>query len=346
MIRDLQLCVALRRELVPPTKLTNIPALDRILCIALNASPPSVEDLPQESRPARNRYGPVVDITSMSTASGKTHILYHIAMLCTLPEEHYGVPMNGKAAAVIVFDSDGRFDVQRLYSIMKSHILRCHGISDISDAELGTVAREALSHIHVYRPQSSQSMIKMLSGIRGYLLDLENHYSSNRRLDAILIDGLSSFYWQDRHAGSIEKENGSTEYQEIYNTLVQRIREVSAQFGAFVVVTNWGLQTFVDNSGDASAAASFRSHLPLAWTKLVDVKLVVQRDDPVTFRSGISIAEALQEREESTEKKDGDHFSGWVDVRALNSGIQANFQDRETTRFHYTIGQDGIQFKS
>lgn len=282
----------------------------------------------------------------MSTACGKTHILYHIAALSTLPEEHNDVPLHGKPAAVIVFDTDGRFDVQRLHTIMKSHILRCYGATEISDTELDTVAREALNHIHVYRPQSSRSMIEMLSGIRGYLFEPENHFSSSRRLNAILIDGLSSFYWQDRHAGSIEKENGSTEYQDIYNTLAQRIREVSAQFGAFVVVTNWGLQMLADSTEDAGMGMSFRSHLPLAWAKLVDVKLVVQRDDPVTFRRGISIVGALQQREKNAGKKDRDCFSGWVDVRALSVGIQANYHGRETTRFHYTIGHDGIQFES
>jgi len=343
----LQLCVALRRELVPPAHLTNIPALDRILSIALDAEPSlPPEDFPQ-ARPARNRYGPVIEITSMSTASGKTHILYQIALLSTLPMEHNDVPLYGKSAAVIVFDTDGRFDVQRLHSIMKAHILGCYGTLKISDVELDTIAREALSHLHVYRPQSSRSMIEMLSGTRGYLLELASHHSSGRRLDAVLIDGLSSFYWQDRHAGSTETESGSTEYQEIYGTLVQRIREVSAQFGAFVVATNWGLQLLADTTGDTGVAMSFRSHLPLAWTKLVDVKLVVQREDQVMFGKGTSVAEALRQRKEITEEKeDGDRFSGWVDVRALSVGVQAGFRDREITRFRYTIGRDGIQFKS
>ena len=296
----------------------------------------------------------------MNTACGKTHILYCTAVLSTLPSLHGRVPLGGRSAAVVVFDADGRFDVCRLYAIARQHIHRCHqeAESAISEADADAVATSALQHVHLYRPQSSSSLIDMLKGLPDYLLQPGGHSSAQRCLDAVLVDGLSAFYWQDRLTG---QELGESVYQETYEAIVRRLRQASARFGALIVVTNWGLQLSESTrpsfpgvgvppapvSGEAAELPVFRSHLPAVWSNFVDVKLVVMRDATVPFRRGIPIAEALQEGGAREEAREGaaSSFTGWVDVRNLSVNLQESLGARDRM-FRFSISQDGITFAS
>ncbi|KAF8531692.1 hypothetical protein BDD12DRAFT_682409, partial [Trichophaea hybrida] len=280
---------------------------------------------------------PVIEITSVNTASGKTHLLYYITALCILPSHWHSVPLRGKNSAVVVFDNDGRFDLCRLHSITRSHILGCHKDNgfNISEQDADAVTNAALHHVHIYRPQSSRSIIEMLKGLPEYLLQSDSHHSIQRCLAAILVDGLSAFYWQDKLTGLGTEAPG---YQQTYEIIVQHLREVSAQFGAFIVATNWGLQ-LVENTmqlvgglatipGSESASfgathrgeaqvPAFRSHLPSAWAKFVDLKLVVERDAMIPFQRGISIMEALSDNDVREKAASRNSFTGWVDMRGL-----------------------------
>lgn len=362
----IQFCVLLHEDLTPRGCLLHIPAIDRILSTILQPPPPPTANLKVNSiprPPAKERHGPVIDITSMSTACGKTHLLYYIAALCTLPSHRHSVPLRGKNSTVVIFDNDGRFDLCRLYCIMRSHILGCHEDKgfNISELDADAMANTALQHVHIYRPQSSRSMIEMLKGLPEYLLQPDGHHSIQRCLAAILIDGLSAFYWQDKLTGPKTKAPG---YQQTYDKIVQHLREVSARFGAFIVATNWGLQlventmqlaggvatvpsntttSFGTTNGEEIWVPAFRSHLPSAWTKFVDLKLVVERDTVVSFRRGISIVEALTENDAREKAGGNGGFTGWVDMRGLNIGAQQSIPNRDRT-FRFRIELDGISF--
>jgi hypothetical protein len=297
----------LQGQLRPPKTLLGIPALDRLVGMVLG---------PQDGSPAA---GPVVEITSTSTAAGKTHVLYYIAALSTLPAQHAGVSLHGKSAAIVVFDTDGRFDVHRLRLIMNSHILACFSAAAAASSlpsteELDTLTTAALEHIHIFRPQSSREMMEILKTLPAYLFDFSCHHSAHRRLDALLVDGISAFYWQDRLDAAA--------YPELYQLLVYHLRTVAVRFGAFVVATNWGLH-LSDTASEAGPGSpgkvAFRSHLPPAWGKFVDVKLVVERGGPGEFR-------------------------GWIDTRGLGVRAQGTLKSENVT-FRFRIGYEGIVFE-
>jgi hypothetical protein len=293
-----QLCVKLQKAVNPPT--LGIPAMDRLLGLALG---------PQHSSAG----GPVVEITSTSTAAGKSHILYYIAALSTLPSAHRGLALHGKGATIVVFDLDGRFDVHRLRRVMNGHILSCFSTTTSSTPppsteDLESLTSTALEHIHILRPNSSRELISQLKLLPDHLLDPHSHHhSAHRSLDALLLDGISAFHWQDRL--------DSAGYQNLWELLVHQLKTVATRFGAFVVATNWGLQL---SDTTERGRVAFRSHLPPAWGKFVDVKFVVERCGEGAFR-------------------------GWVDTRALGVRVREGLREVDCG-FRYGIGREGITF--
>lgn len=358
------MCTKIHKDLNPPVRLLRIPPLDRIISTVFTASssaaftvdPRSESVVPSPPIQIKDLH-PVIEITGTSTACGKSHIIYYIAALSILPEDQNNVSLDGKDSAVVIFDTDGRYDVRRQFTVIKSYILQRYHIVDetVVDANIDCLIKTAMKHIHVYRPQSTLDMIEMLNGLRVYLLDLDSHYSASRPLDCVLIDSISAFYWQDRLAGLVSQK-GTPGYQERYQILVKKLQEISASFGAFIVATNWGLQHHeplqedYQGSGVAHVGVQrpgdniiFRSHLPAAWNKFVDIKLVVKRDVITPFRQGISIIEALNERQAMFSPNYNDNFSGQIDVCSFKTAMQELFKGKNG-RFHYRIGESGIFF--
>lgn len=330
--------------------LLGVPEVDRILAAAV----------PREAVPGMvplRKKAPVVEFVSVGSGAGKTHLLYCVAASCTLP-----VGRGGKGAAVVVFDNDGRFDALRLARIMKSRIRSC-GV-EVTEVEVEDIARDALRHVHIYRPQSSGSMIEMLEAVPEYLMEFGSHYSADRSLRAILVDSMSAFYWQDRMAESIPggEELG---FQETYQAIVHHLKKASAAFGAFIVVTNWGLHLKDRNRGTSgspgaiSAGAGpeptpsggnehvqmFRSHLPQPWTKFVDVNFVVERDVIAPFSRGASVVEALSRNEAREKQVNKNGFTGWVSFQDLEPDAQNALKGKDGM-FHYSITPDEITFSS
>ncbi|KAA8903018.1 hypothetical protein FN846DRAFT_70185 [Sphaerosporella brunnea] len=357
-----ELCVGLQKDMMHSAgRLLHVPKIDRILSLALDFSTPiSAHNTTQQVAQSPSRlWGPVIEITSMNTASGKTHIVYYLSALCTLPAYHHGVSLSGKSSAVLVFDTDGRFDVHRLRAILRSHILHCFeaGPMRISAQELDNITQSALDHVHIFRPQSSRSMVEMLKGTATYLLNLGIHKSSQRRLDAILVDGMSAFYWQDRF-NWVGTEKGVTGSLENYDLIVHYLRALSTSFGAFIVSTNWGLHIndAVPDSPEARntvgtpitavspASPAFRSHLPSCWAKFVDVKLILERSAPTTNRREVSTGKGMQKRNATQLATKQHEICGWVDIRGLSIRAQVLLKDESTT-FHMKIDGDRIEFE-
>jgi len=350
-----KLCIAIQKATRGQGRPLHIPSLDRIISAVPRPLGLPNAISPVQTQQAERIYGPVIDITGVTTASGKTHILYYVAMLSSLPASLRGVALDGKSAAVVIFDSDGRFDVRRLRTMIKAHLQRCIQISSdsIEDNAVEATALESLKHIHIYKPQSTADMITMLRSLPEYLLNADGHYSGGRRLDAILVDGMSAFYWQDRHAGSMP--TAIPGYQETYSTLVGLLREISSRFGAFILASNWGLQ-LVDSftngldsvSGLPLARGSqqpaFRSHLPPSWWKFVDIRFVVQRDVATPFRRDITVVEAVAAKTTRPDVSGSYSFSGWMDVRRPRAN-QPEPQKSKEWGFRYWIDKHGISFE-
>lgn len=166
--------------------------------------------------------GTVIEVTG-SSCSGKTHLLYMVTARGVLPR-HLGC----REGTVIVLDTDCRFDVARLYQIMVYQVekarRRPHAppvlAADAQDnIDVKSTVNEALHHVHIFRPQSLASLIATAHSLSHYLLradasepvsadrsaDADDadcaeapQLSSDRTLHAVLFDGASAFYWEDR----------------------------------------------------------------------------------------------------------------------------------------------------
>ena len=166
--------------------------------------------------------GTVIEVTG-SSCSGKTHLLYMVTARGVLPRQ-----LGYREGTVIVLDTDCRFDVARLYQVMIHQVEEARrrrrasatlAADDQDSEDVKSTVNEALHHVHVFRPQSLASLIATVHSLPHYLLRVDAsepvsedkseeaddagyakspQLSSSRTLHAVLFDGASAFYWEDR----------------------------------------------------------------------------------------------------------------------------------------------------
>ena len=307
--------------------------------------------------PPREKPLPVIEISNAAACSGKTQLLYLLVSLSLLPAKHKDVAINGKGSAVVLFDLSGKFSVLRLHQVMQNHVSSLCSTSSLAlpKQEITSVVSDSFSHLHIFRPQSSSSLLATLASLPSFLLSSPSmHLSTNRCLRLLAINDLSAFLWQDRLdadeetalpvSNHAEKAN-STLFLERYRSFISSLRHIQSLFSCTIVATNWGLAPVTSVTGHPA----LRPHLPSLWNNFCTIKIVVERNRVSKFGPGLSAEEAKMEgvqRWEAVEKSD---FSGWINwwgsegwreevregVRALKLG----------GRFSFKVTGDGIVLK-
>ncbi|KAI9763700.1 MAG: hypothetical protein M1840_009173 [Geoglossum simile] len=335
-LNELLHSLRLLHERCQPSRL-NIPALDRLLNYFIQ--PSSVLQQPTErvshtlnqSTPAETcsplaKAKPaVIELTGTSPYSGKTHLLYYITAIATLPVEANDVFLNGKGGAVVVLDTDMRFDVRRLKEVMihfiRTRYLEAGALFEYDDRIEGII-RHALLHVHVYRPQSSASLVATIDAIPSYLYSAKEHFSSGRALEAVLLDSASAFVYQDRADSdtdaieSIPYPKPGSAFTKRYQDIVKGLRALQQTFNCTIIATTWGLfpyHTEKQQHLKERYLPSFRPHLPPAWTSFCTLRLIVARDVVPKFGPAMSAEEALKDAAARQEVVERGGFSGWVD---------------------------------
>lgn len=269
---------------------------------------------------AREKPPLVIEITGATACSGKTQLLYHVISVSLLPSNYKDTFLFGKGHAVVLFDLSSRFSILHLYNIMRGQIssICSANSSTISDQELSSLISDSLTHLHIFRPQESSSLLATLENIPSYLLaQPPTHFSANRPLGILAINDLSAFLWQDRLEADEESGVSTTNHKEKanntlflqrYRNLVSSLRHIQHLFSCTIIATNWGLApvtSVVDHRG-------LRPHLPSVWNNFCTVKVVVERDRVPKFGPGRSAEEASKEKEQRLEAVERSGFSGWV----------------------------------
>ncbi|KAK4960713.1 hypothetical protein LTR66_012921, partial [Elasticomyces elasticus] len=204
----------------PPPHHTGVPALDRLLNPSafsddiqshdartqnLSAQQRHDRPAPPETHPppSRPEDPPIIELTSPSPGGGKTHLLYYLITTLVLPKTWPGIALHGSGAAVVVLDTDSRFDIPRLAQIMKQHIstLASKTTTAPSTVELEALLMDSLQHVHIFRPDSMASLLTTLDTLPAYLLASATtdtstantttpppHSSAQRRLGALILD--------------------------------------------------------------------------------------------------------------------------------------------------------------
>ncbi|GFF44287.1 hypothetical protein IFM58399_07235 [Aspergillus lentulus] len=310
---------------------------------------------------------PVIEISSVSSAAGKTHLLYYLTAIAVLPSTINEIRVDGLASAVVFIDADGRFDAERLRTVACGLIhskLKAHSGTGaretpevqihpplLATEELESIIATSLQHVHVFRPQSSASLLATLKSLDAYLLDISRHYSSHRPLHAIFIDSATAFFWQDklhddvtrtenigRPVAEIEHERNQKRIfflSGIYAELVQSLKNLQRHFGCIVAYTCNTLnsrsvtgyhghgqsmqQPFApfelynpSNVTTARSMPSFRCPLPAPWATFATLRLVVRRDAVRPFPPMMTARDAQRDAVMRQNVVLEGRFLGWV----------------------------------
>lgn len=264
----------------------------------------------------------MVELTGASPSSGRTQLLHHIIALTIIPKIHRDIPFGGKESAVALFDLSSSYPIRRLGSILEGQIKRNVLTPDSPPGFHESFIHESLQHLHVFRPQNHQSLLATIENLPAYFLsDTTSHYSANRPLGALVINNLSSFFWQDRQDAEEQKDaaledltapvpdNDDNVFLKRYRSLITSLRQVQQLFDCPIIATNWALAAPV-HSRDGS---SLRPHLPGVWNRFRTVNVILQRNSVTKFGPGMSVEEALAERAQRQEAVERSNFCGWVD---------------------------------
>lgn len=272
--------------------------LDRLLHLfQQHAVQPLQQSTAQPPKKRTSQKLPIIELTSLGPGQGKTHLLYLITALAILPRHYDGIPLHGKASAVIILDTDNRFSVPRLARVAHHHITRCcvhhHGAQPTAIATDALLAA-ALAHVHLLRPQSHAALLTALRALPAFLASRTNP-SSRRPLHSVLLDSASAFFWPLRAAAdasrtaSIGAQHPASPFSaaDAYAALATELGVLSARLDVAVVVT----AVAASQSG-----GGLRPLLPPAFTGCATLRLVVAREAVRPFALGMSVGEARAER--------------------------------------------------
>jgi hypothetical protein len=236
----------------------------------------------------------VIELCSEDPGTGKTHLLYLITILAILPSIHHDVDLDGKESTVIIIDTEGRFSVERVVELMEHYIID----KDADTVDMEDLISRSLEHLHIFRPQSMTAMIATLSNLPTYLLNHGAHQSTRRPVHSVMIDSVSTFYWQTREeeettkVTSLKQHSGpSTATMNPYATLTQVLSSLYLTFSCAIIATTHGSFTNAKESGPPTLRT-----LPAPWANFPSVRLLFTRETVQKFAHGMSVEEAMKEQ--------------------------------------------------
>ena len=239
-----------------------------------------------------------------------------------MPKTYKKIPLDGREGAIVWFDTDGRLSTQRIYTILHSEITRRSRSSpSLSVREIEQISIISLANLHIFRSQSSLSLISTIRSLPTYLLNPAHHHSSARPLQAIIISNLNAFLAQDRFDSNTEISNRPAMHHQPYipNSnffmsrhvdLVHAFREIQKIFDCVIIAGSWSF-TPVQYTANGPI---LRSYLPSVWNSFCSLRLVIERAQIQKFGPTMSAEEALQEAGRRQEAVEEGRFLCWVNL--------------------------------
>ena len=265
------------------------------------------------------RWKPVIiELTSpRPLPGGKTNLLYYITALAVLP-----TISGGQGTAVIWLDTDGRFSATRLRQVMLG-VISTSSTEENNNRE--RLVLEALTHVHVFRPQCSLQLIATLDSLPSYLLNATASSSIHRRLGLIVLDSATAFYWQDRFYAETARFEHSDELQARPSRtaeVITRLKRMQKGFDCAILFST------TTNSSISSPSAEYRRvptaaveenaapHEPRSigpWTAFASFTLRLSRVKVPHFAEHMSLEECLRDRDRRQEAVAKGRFMVGVD---------------------------------
>jgi DNA-repair protein XRCC2 len=289
-----------------PTRI-GLPALDKIINAAIldKSNPPAVP--------------PIIEIASQAPGSGTTHIIYLLTATAVLPTS-----LGGEESCVAILDTDNTFSVPRLVQQLR--------LALPPDTPPSTIAT-ALSHVHIFRPQSLTCLHATLQSLPEYFLR-GSHQSTRRPLSFLALDSLTAFHWQTKAA----EEDRAFANQHPPVSEPSEINPTSAGEAAtaphpdlptLLKTTTTTLSTPLLLTSHSLAINTPRSALPT-------LRFTVSRCAVRNFPPAISVVEALRE---AGDRQRAVEASSW-EVRVADSGSLRG------KGFDFRIGSEGVRVES
>lgn len=275
------------------------------------------------------------ELTSPKSASGKTSLLSYLTAISVLPKE-----LGGKASAVVYIDSDGRFSVTRLAQLMRHYIHRQSSkpaTTSLSDVDM--IVREALNHVHVFRPQSSSQLLSVLGNLQTYLFDPSRHSSCYRSLGMIILDSATTFSWQDRldrAMARLETPGAKYDGPSASQRVIEHLKALQKRFECAVLFS----------TASSPPRSQVSSHLTTPgpedngriispWTAYAILTLTLSRASVPQFAPQMSMEECLRDREKRFDavrkgrfianvvsKREGETGAGGFVFRIVEEGVE------------------------
>ncbi|KAK5120674.1 hypothetical protein LTR85_006032 [Meristemomyces frigidus] len=314
-----------------------IHVLDRLIQAITGARPPTAKLKPAPP--------PIVELTSLASGGGKTHLIYCLAALAILP-----VYLNGKQACVVILDTDGSFSVPRLAEQLLNTIKQQQR-TELSESDGTDTIASALKHVHIFRPQSLDSTVATLDSLPSYLFDRSKHHSIDRAVGFVVLASASAFYWQHRADEDDASLLQNTDPAQAapskptgYASLTIALKAASAAFSCPIILTSWHLgpapASFHSNSAEAR---SLRPSLPAPLSQLPMLRLIVQRVPVRKFPAGVSVEEARREAAHRQTAVEEGKFEAIVNEWGVDERTLQKVQS-VGAGFGFKITKDGLVF--
>ena len=161
--------------------------------------------------------------------------------------------------------------------------------------------KEALEHVHVFRPQSSTKLLSTLEHLSDYLLDESKLSSSYRPLGMIVVDSTTAFYWQDRFDAEIARlelgqQPSGPEAPSTTKQIIDALKTLQAKFDCAILFTRSSTLSLKSRK----AITTPHPEEPTAinpWTAFATLSLNMSRAPVPQFAPTMSIEECLRDKE-------------------------------------------------
>ncbi|KAF1948970.1 hypothetical protein CC80DRAFT_282504, partial [Byssothecium circinans] len=273
--------------------------------------------------------------THHPSPAGKTSLLYLTTTLAILPPSLSNVHLNGKNAAIVIIDPLSHFSSERLAEVALTYLvskLQESGRDVTSNAlrrEILECVKNALVHVHIFRPVSWESMLETLGRMPEYLFDGTRHLSTQRHVHALVLEDVDVFTSYIRATSASTTTTTTT-------TPTNPLTPASAQLTTHLTTLLALLSCPVILTSHSATPSSFRPALPTSWPRGTQVtRLAVRRVEVIKFAPGLSVEEAESERAQRWEVVRRARFEAWK----VGSGGKGTGVGRGEEGFVFRVGR-------
>ncbi|CAM9460250.1 unnamed protein product [Ectocarpus sp. 4 AP-2014] len=231
--------------------------------------------------------GDVVELYGPS-GSGKSEVLINVVARCVMPAW-----LGGEERPAVFFDNDGRLSILRLEQLLKGKISN-NTTFQVKSASRGVGGGGGTTHASSSRPQQLQNDLEDVligclrrlrvvrpAGLFELLAAIEVlRFELGHRPAVVVVDGMGSFFWQDKMAQSCGGEavsmQGIVAKALVRLTMERPVVLFAAKNALFLPRGNGGNNNSSSNSrGDA--ATEHREYLPQIWQRAVTFRVLLRR---------------------------------------------------------------------